>query len=81
VSHTHLGHELFKTFTIYRRSARLSEIIVDDNDVIGMPAERNGALPQRVLALGARVVCVLSSVHRKPSPQWRTGSLDWSTDC
>jgi hypothetical protein len=50
---TYLGHELFKTFTIYCRSARLPEIIVDDNDVIGMPAERNGALPQRILTLGA----------------------------
>ncbi len=51
--HPHLGYELFKTFTIDCRSARLPEIIVDDNDVIGMPAESDGALSQRVLTLGA----------------------------
>ena len=55
VPHAHLGHELFKTFTIYRGSARLPEIVVDDNDAIGMPAESDGALPQCVLTLGARV--------------------------
>src|SRR5260370_5607653 len=51
--HPHLGYELFKTFTIDCRSARLPEIIVDDHDVLGMPAQRDGTLPQRVLTLGA----------------------------
>src|SRR5260370_20260582 len=51
--HPHLGYELFKTVTIEGRSARLPEIIVDDHDVLGMPAQRDGTLPQHVLTLGA----------------------------
>jgi hypothetical protein len=49
--YAHLSHELLETFTIYGGRARLPLIVVDHNDLLGMPAERDGALPQRVLTL------------------------------
>src|SRR5205085_8683847 len=51
----HLTHEFLETFTVRvrRQSGGVSQVSVDKHDAIGMPAERNGALPESVLALGA----------------------------
>jgi hypothetical protein len=42
-----------ETFTIYGGSARMPLIVVDHDDLLGTPAERDSPLPQRVLTLGA----------------------------
>ena len=45
--------EFLETLAICRRTAGLSQVAVDDDDAIRMPAECEGALPESVLALGA----------------------------
>ena len=52
-SHAHLGHQLLKPRAVHRRGARLTEIGVDDDDLLTRPPERYRALAEAVLALGA----------------------------
>jgi hypothetical protein len=53
VAEPDLGYELLEARPVGRRGARQAEIDVDDDDTLIGPAERHGALPQGVLALGA----------------------------
>src|SRR5690242_12561475 len=57
MAHAHFGNESLEPFAIGRGRPRLSLVMVDDDDPIGMPPKRNGTLPERVLPFRAlRVV-------------------------
>ena len=53
VTHAHLGHQCLESLAIGRRRAGLPLVVVDDDDPIVVPPEREGALPEGVLTLGA----------------------------
>ena len=50
---TDFGHQTLEAFSVGRTGAGLSEVAVDHDDPIERPAQRDGALPQRILAVSA----------------------------
>src|SRR5207249_1177466 len=48
-----LGDQRLETVPVRGGRAREAEVRVDDDDAVCRPPERHGALPERVLALGA----------------------------
>jgi hypothetical protein len=52
-THADVAHQSLKTLAVCGRSPGLSQVAVDDDDVIGIPAERDGTLPESVLTFGA----------------------------
>jgi len=53
MAHAHIGDEALKAFTPGCRRARLTLIIVDDDNLIVTPTECDSAPTQRVLAFCA----------------------------
>ncbi|HEX9202222.1 MAG TPA: hypothetical protein VF865_21870 [Acidobacteriaceae bacterium] len=66
MTHAHLGNEFLKSFAISGRSAGMPQIAVDDDNAIGMPAERGRSLAKRVLTFGA--LNVLQHLTRRRLP-------------
>ena len=50
---TDFGHQTLKAFPVSRAGAGLPEVAVDDDDPIERPAQRDSALPKRILAVSA----------------------------
>ena len=73
-SHANLRDELLEALAVRRRRARLAEVGVDDDDAVARPAERDGALAQRVLALGALGILHDLPHRRLPDVQVRGAS-------
>jgi hypothetical protein len=53
LAHSHFGDKLLKAFALGGGSTRLTLIAIDDFDALGRPTQRESALAQRILALGA----------------------------
>ena len=51
-AHAHFHDEPLKAVAVGRRRTRLAQIVVYRDDLIILPAERDGAFPERVLAGG-----------------------------
>ena len=63
------GGQLDKAGTLCRTGAGKAEILVDDDDLIARPAERYGAVDQRVLTSG-RLPVVLCERRREFRLKW-----------
>jgi hypothetical protein len=55
-SHTDLGDEPLESLAVAGRRSRLAEVAVDHDHALGRPTERDSALAERVLALGALLI-------------------------
>jgi len=49
----HLGHEPLKSSPIDGACSRLAQVLINDDNARGFPAQRNGSLAQAILARGA----------------------------
>jgi len=49
----HLGHEPLKPSPIDGACPRLTQVLINDHNARGIPAQRNGSLAQAILARGA----------------------------
>src|SRR5712692_4680392 len=74
----HVTDELLKAFAIGGRRAGLPEVAINHHYLLNRPAERDGALPERILALGALRVFDHLPQRRLPNVQIRlTPEMPW----
>src|SRR5437763_7775137 len=62
-THAYLTDEPLETFPLRRQGGGASQIAVDEHNVIGVPAECDGALPESILAF--RAFCVFQDLPRR----------------
>src|SRR6266567_6936762 len=70
--HAHLGHHPLESFTIPRGRGGVTQIAVDNDDLVARPPEGDGAVAQPVLTLGA--LRVLENLSHRGLPHIEQGS-------
>jgi hypothetical protein len=65
----HLGHQFLESFPVHRRRPGLSQITIDDDDLLRGPAQSQGMLPESILTLGTLRVLEDLTDRRLPDIQ------------